>query len=171
MRLFSVQDDISAMAADFSPCGKYRYTLERGWNDDLPKVAFVGLNPSTATGTMDDPTIRRCVNFARDWGYGSMTMINLFAFRATSPKDMKSEYDPIGCMNNEFICSVAGTSQKIVIAWGNHGNHAGRDQQVLKLLENGSLHCFGITKAGQPVHPLYQRNDAKLHNWRELSND
>jgi hypothetical protein len=80
-------DDLG-MGAEFSDCGTYRYALWRTWNALQPGVLFVGLNPSTADATTDDPTIRRCIGFAKRWGYGGITMANVFAYRATDPREM-----------------------------------------------------------------------------------
>ena len=83
----------------FSPCRRYRYTLWRDWNPLLPDnvyAMFIGLNPSTADETNDDPTIRRCINFAKSWGCDSFCMTNIFAFRATDPKVMIAEPEPVG---------------------------------------------------------------------------
>lgn len=78
---------------------KYRYSLSRVWDESKNKVMFIGLNPSTADETEDDPTIRRCINFAKSWGYVGLEMTNLFAFRATAPKDMKNTKEPIETVN------------------------------------------------------------------------
>ena len=82
--------------ASFSKDRIHRYTLYRVWNEELPKVLFIGLNPSTATETKNDPTIRRCMGYAKDWGYGSYIMGNIFAFRSTDPKNLRKTHDPIG---------------------------------------------------------------------------
>ena len=85
--------------ATISECGLYRYSLTRVWDDVLPMCIFVMLNPSTADADIDDPTIRRCINFAKREGCGSLMVVNLFAYRATSPADMKAAVDPIGSGN------------------------------------------------------------------------
>jgi hypothetical protein len=114
---------------------------------------FVGLNPSTADETQDDPTIRRCVAFAKTWGYSAMCMTNLFAFRATLPKDMKAAIDPIGPDNDEYLFKIAYEAGIIVAAWGANGVYKGRDMEVRALLP--ALHCLALTKEGHPGHPLY----------------
>ena len=150
----------------FSPCHKYRYTLWREWGCDLFEgdgvnrdrgyAMFIGLNPSTADETKDDPTIRRCIGFARDWGYGALCMTNLFAFRATQPDDMKAASDPTG-PDNDFWLQAAGVNAGVIIAaWGVHGIYRNRAQAVTQLLSGEyQLHHLGLTKDGHPKHPLY----------------
>ena len=89
--------------AVFSPCRTYRYALSRVWAADKPYALFIGLNPSTADETLDDPTIRRCIDFAKRWGYGGLVMANLFAYRATNPSEMKAATDPVGVANDEWL--------------------------------------------------------------------
>jgi hypothetical protein len=114
---------------------------------------FIGLNPSTADETQDDPTIRRCIGFARAWGFDGLCMANLFAYRATEPADMKNAVDPIGCENDSALSSWAHDAGVVVAAWGAHGTYKGRDQSV-RLLVPG-LHYLRLTKDGHPGHPLY----------------
>ena len=82
--------------AGFSRCGRYRYWLRRRWNGDLPQCTFIGLNPSTADARTNDPTLRRCINFADQWGYGSLLLVNLFALRSTDPRALRLSDDPQG---------------------------------------------------------------------------
>lgn len=114
---------------------------------------FVGLNPSTADETLDDPTIRRCVGFAKDWGYSGLCMTNLFAFRATDPAKMLAAPDPVGPDNDKVLQELAQNAGVVVAAWGTHGAHLKRDAHVRSLLPR--LHCLWLTKAGFPGHPLY----------------
>lgn len=137
----------------FSPCRKYRYALFRAWEPAKGFVMFVGLNPSTADETVDDPTIRRCIAFAQAWGYGGLCMANLFAFRATEPADMKKAPDPVGPENDGYLQSLSLAADVVVAAWGVHGTHRGRDTQVRAMLPN--LHYLRLTKDGHPGHPLY----------------
>ena len=140
--------------ATFSPCRQYRYSLWRHWGDPVGGYAmFVGLNPSTADETMDDPTIRRCIGFAKAWGYAGLCMTNLFAFRATQPADMKAAADPIGPDNNQTLLRMAQGAGVIVAAWGVDGAHLGRGDVVRGMLPN--LHFLKLTQAGHPSHPLY----------------
>ena len=136
------------------PNQEYRYTLWRYWDDTLPFVQFIGLNPSTADDKVDDPTIRTCIRFSRDWGYGGLCMTNLFAFRATQPSVMKTASYPIGEMNDAYLQSTAEHAKLIVAAWGTSGTHMSRDQEVLELLRGFPISCLCRTKDGHPHHPL-----------------
>jgi len=140
-------------SATFSPCRRYRYALWRTWDEARPHVLFIGLNPSTADETQDDPTIRRCMGYARDWGYGGVCVANLFAWRATLPSDLKRAEDPIGPDNDEWLERLAGEAEGVVAAWGNDGAHLGRSTAV-----KGMLHeplCLKLNRSGEPAHPLY----------------
>lgn len=139
------------------------YALWRTWSEDDGHVMFIGLNPSTADETEDDPTIRRCIGFAKSWGYGGIYMLNLFAFRATDPQVMKAAADPVGPSNDEFLCMYAESAGLVVVAWGAHGVHHRRDEAVRRLIS--PLHHLGLTKSGQPKHPLYLRGDTKPRAW------
>jgi len=142
-------------SADFSKCGTWRYTLIRQWDDDLPRMLFVLLNPSTADATVDDPTNRRGMHFARDWGAGSCVFVNLFAFRTPDPKEMKAAADPIGPDNDRHILEQACFSDCIIAAWGSDGSFKGRAFMVRKLLKEFKLYSLGLTKKGEPRHPLF----------------
>lgn len=148
----------------------YRYALWRRWSDG-PVVAFLGLNPSTADEVNDDPTVRRCVGYAHDWGFGAMVMLNIFAFRSTNPKGLLSISDPVGKENDSTIIKFAGWCSKIVAAWGAWGSYAGRGAQVRALVrEQGKeLWMFGLTMNGQPKHPLYLAKTEKPKVWREVA--
>jgi hypothetical protein len=160
----------------FSPCRKYRYTLWRDFYDGdfafntspaaLGYVQFIGLNPSTADETQDDPTIRRCIQFAKDWGYGSLCMTNLFAFRATDPKVMKACDCPIGesYTNDLHIYRIAEKAGMVICAWGRDGNYMERGKFVvarLKEVAEKKLHHLGLNSDGTFKHPLYLRADTK----------
>jgi hypothetical protein len=140
--------------AKLSECRSYRYALWRTWDSSKPLVMFVGLNPSTADETSDDPTLTRCINYAKSWGYGGVCMANLFAFRATEPTDMKASDDPIGTENNQWLQKLAKDAALVVAAWGNDGSYLKRSEQVKELLPN--LYCLKLNKSGEPAHPLYQ---------------
>jgi hypothetical protein len=141
--------------AIFSKCGKYRYVLSRDWSGKTnePYVLFVGLNPSTADEITDDPTIRRCIKFAHDWGYSKMCMVNLFAFRATNPNHMLSANDPIGIDNNGWLAQLTNNAHITIAAWGNNGGFMGRSSYFFE--KNNNIFCLGVTLKGQPKHPLY----------------
>lgn len=140
--------------AAFSECRNYRYALWRTWDATKPTVMFVGLNPSTADEITDDPTLTRCINFAKSWDYGGVCMANLFAFRATEPRAMKVARDPIGSENNEWLLRLSKDAALVVAAWGNDGSFLGRSRQVITLLPD--MHCLKMNKSGEPAHPLYQ---------------
>ena len=146
--------------ATFSDCRKYRYALSRTWNGKKKTILFIGLNPSTANEKIDDPTIRRCINYAQNWGYGSLLMVNLFAYRATLPSELKNVKNPIGNDNDLHIIELSKKADIAVAAWGNEGTLLNRDKEVKKILPN--LMCLKINKSGQPAHPLYQKKDLKL---------
>ena len=141
--------------AVISPCRKYRYALWRMWGDVVRSgyVMFVGLNPSTADETVDDPTIRRCVGFAKSWGYAGLVMTNLFAFRTTDPALMKRVGDPIGPENDRYLQAQDGYRALVVAAWGTYGAHRNRDLEVANMLH--PMFCLAVTKDGHPAHPLY----------------
>ena len=147
--------------AEFSECRTYRYVLWRRWDWQgyANQIMFIGLNPSTADETEDDPTIRRCLRFARDWGYGGLLMMNAFAFRATDPKVMKAAADPVGPGNDEAFGYRRSQVGMIVAAWGENCP-AKREQRVLQVIGQ-TIHCLGKTKSGRPKHPLYLRADTK----------
>lgn len=145
--------------ANLSNCRKYRYALWRIWDESKPYAMFIGLNPSTADETEDDPTISRCINYSKDWGYGGLCMANLFAFRATAPSDMMASNEPIGSDNDEWIKKLAEEAGVIVAAWGNDGSYLDRSKEVRKMIPD--LMCLKINKSGEPAHPLYQPSAAK----------
>lgn len=140
-------------SATFSPCRKYRYSLWRHWIDGEGYAMFIGLNPSTADETNDDPTIRRCIAFAKSWGYSGLCMTNLFAYRSTDPDEMMAQTDPIGIDNNIILRTIAEKACVIVAAWGVHGAHRRRGEIVIQMFPN--LHYLKLTKDGHPWHPLY----------------
>lgn len=154
--------------AQFSGCRKYRYALWRTWEEGDGHVMFIGLNPSTADETKDDPTIRRCVGYAKRLGYGGLYMLNLFAFRATNPKDLKRADDPVGPENDKFLRMYFDVLGFNIACWGTHGDFMDRGKEVIELLGRENLQCFSITKNGQPKHPLYLRRDAEIINLAQV---
>ncbi|MBT3271062.1 DUF1643 domain-containing protein [Candidatus Poribacteria bacterium] len=143
-------------AAVFDETGAYRYRLSRTRSDGAGVVTFVMLNPSTADAEVNDPTIRRCIGFAWDWGHRDLIVVNLFAYRATAPRDLRLATDPVGPANDEHLLAAVCEADVVVAAWGVHGAMLGRDRDVMGLLEGrASLQCLGVTKAGHPRHPLY----------------
>lgn len=130
----------------------YRYKLSRTWDSTKPTILFIGLNPSIANENVDDPTITRCINFAKDWGYGTLLMANLFAFRSTYPKDIYLIDDPIGKDNDHYLLECVTQSDLIVACWGNNGTYMNREKVITELIPN--LYCLQKNKNGTPHHPL-----------------
>lgn len=152
--------------ASISECGTFRYRLSRHWGTGK-LLPFVMLNPSTADAEVDDPTVRRCMSFARREGADGIVVGNLCAFRSSSPADLDKASDPFGLANQEYLREIAvcavSDDMPIVCAWGNHG--AGRgDRYALDLFRKhgARLVCFGTTGYGYPRHPLYVRGDQPL---------
>lgn len=146
--------------AFFSPDREYRYWLTRDWSPDERRVMWIGLNPSTADEAKLDPTLRRILGFSKDWGYSGFVMTNLFAFRATDPKNMKAlKGDPVGPDNDGHLLDIARESSLIICCWGVHGAHMARDRSVLDLLcrwgHGPKLHALRVLSGGAPGHPLY----------------
>ncbi len=150
--------------AFFSDDRKYRYVLWRIWDEDRPFVNFIGLNPSTADETIDDPTMRRCAGFAKSWGYGGFYMTNLFAYRATKPVDLKKALDPIGMDNNKWLLDIEKKVDKVVFVWGVHGVFMKRDEFVKSLISKG--YYIELSKHGQPKHPLYLKSDLTVKKYK-----
>ena len=145
--------------ARFSRCGLYRYSLERSWIGGNGCALFIGLNPSTADHRKDDPTIRRCVGFAKSWGYEAMEIVNLFSFRATYPTDLKLAPKPIGPANNSWIAKAMNRSEIAIACWGNDGGFLNRDKYLLKRYPD--LRCLKINRSQHPAHPLYLKANLK----------
>jgi hypothetical protein len=158
--------------AIISECGQYRYQLGRAW-DDGPIARFIMLNPSTADATEDDPTIRRCISFAKREGAGAISVVNLFAFRATKPIDMMKADDPIGPENNdhlrEWVGHEFGFAKIVIAAWGANHMATKRFNQICArgVIDTRYWQCLGKTKSGAPGHPLYIKGDAPLINLHE----
>lgn len=158
--------------------GEYRYTLQREWWERDRNIAksepslltFVMLNPSTANDQIDDPTIRRCIGFARREGAVVMEVMNLYALRATNPAALLVHPDPVGIGNDALLTQVARqhTRFKTVVAWGAHKMVTPERTAILTdsaRAAGTTLWCLGKTKSGAPRHPLYVRGDAPLVPW------
>lgn len=141
--------------AHFSPDRKYRYTLWRIWEPTFPRLNWLMLNPSTADENVEDPTIAKCIRFAKLWKYGSVHITNIFSYRATDPEDMKKVDDPVGPNNDWYVWSNANQADLVICAWGNHGVHMGRSEHVRAMLKDVKTHCLKINQTGEPQHPLY----------------
>jgi len=154
-------DDIKRMAV-ISEDGTYRYSLIRRWSNG-PLLNWIMLNPSTADSVQDDPTIRRVMRFTRDWGRAGCWITNLFALRATDPRELARHPEPVGQGNDAHIASAARESPVTVCAWGAHPMAVDRAADVLEMLRaaHTELRCLRLTKAGQPSHPLYVRADTR----------
>lgn len=153
--------------ADLSPCLRYRYALKRWWTDEGPWASWIMLNPSTADAAVDDPTIRKCMKFSRDWGMAGMTVVNLFAWRSPNPKDLLTCEDPIGPENDWWIKHVIGlTDGPVIAAWGSEAIAAKRSVDVLKMIATVQLKCLKLSKGGNPWHPLYVAGSEKLIDFK-----
>ncbi len=146
-------------SATISADGVYRYTLSRVWDETLPNLNFIMLNPSTADADLDDPTIRRCIGFGQRDGYGGIQVVNLYAFRATKPSEMLAAIDPVGPDNDAAWLQINGD---VVAAWG---ANAKQDQVNRAIGVFQELKCLGVTKDGHPRHPLYIRGDQPIIPW------
>jgi hypothetical protein len=120
---------------------------------------FIGLNPSTADEAQDDPTIRRCIGFAKTWGFGGIYMLNLFAYRATNPKEIRLVEEPIGGKNDDYLKGYFAKKGLNIACWGIWGTFMNRGDEVINMLGKANLSCLGMTKIGQPKHPLYLKGD------------
>ncbi len=166
---FTLADETVRSAADISECGQYRYTLSRVWDDDLPLVGYCMLNPSTADAMQDDPTIRKCIHFARAHGYGGIRVVNLFAFRSAHPAELPVLVGQAqGPANETHLRRLASHVASVICAWGCNVRvtpevvgvamraFAGTDLPTL---------CLGRTKDGSPRHPLYLANSTSLETY------
>ncbi len=154
-------DPFATSSAVISPCGIYRYRLDRRWSDG-PTMGFIMLNPSTADADRDDPTIRRCIGFAKREGCGGLIVVNLFNFRATKPEDMANAADPEGQdADLRLLEAMDHVDGPLVAAWGSHWMAKERGAYISEMI---GVHCvcLGKTKNGAPRHPLYVRGDAPL---------
>lgn len=145
----------------FDPSGDYRYLLRRTWDSGGPLIVFVVLNPSTADACRDDPTIRRCIGLARSWGFGRLEVVNLFGFRTPYPRVLKEVPDPVGPENDRHVLDAAARGEAVVAAWGNAGAMLNRGPAMIlqiTAIARAPLQCLGLTRTGQPRHPLYVAN-------------
>ncbi|MCS6812143.1 MAG: DUF1643 domain-containing protein [Cyanobacteria bacterium] len=153
--------------AQFDSTGQYRYSLWRQWNAEGDRLVFIMLNPSTADAQHNDPTIRRCLGFARRWGYGCLVTVNLFAYRTPYPHHLCRVPDPVGPETDRYLLQAVHQADRVIAAWGNAGQ-LWRDRvcHVLHLVTpNIPLWCLGLTTLGQPRHPLYAKADSVPIPW------
>lgn len=170
-----------------SPCRNYRYTLWREWTTqadllnpptsrsgrwpDNSYAMFIGLNPSTADETKDDQTIRKCIGFAKRWGFSALCMTNLFAWRARQPEDMKRVENPSGEDNQHHLLQCASEAGIIIAAWSKHGSYRNQDLIVMQWLDGigATLHCLRLNADGSPEHPLYVPYEVTPKPYTEVS--
>jgi hypothetical protein len=159
-------------SASISADGRYRYDLTRRWGDSElgPLAVFIMLNPSTADAGIDDPTVGRCRDFARSWGFDGLRVLNAYALRSTDPRGLWLVDDPVGPGNNAAI--LAGLEQAardgapVVVAWGVHARlERAAYVHGASVVAGVQLECLGTTKAGAPRHPLYLRGDTPREPW------
>lgn len=159
----------SESGALFSRCRRWRYLLWRRWDASKPLANFLMLNPSTADEVRLDPSCTRARNYAERWGYGGLVVTNLFGWRATDPEEMKAVREPVGRGNDAAILRAAQECGIVVCAWGNHGAHLGRAEQVLRRLGTRqiSFHYLKLNaRTGEPAHPLYLPGSLRPRVWR-----
>lgn len=166
--LFPVKDK-PLSGAVISPCGQYRYTLDRLWRTGLPTALFIMLNPSTADASVDDQTIRRCRYFATREGCGGLTVVNLYALRSTDPAALLTHPDPVGPENAAYVGAALDRNPALVIAaWGSHRFAVAQAHDTTLAVERIlgrrglRLKCLGTTKDGSPRHPSRLPNNAPL---------
>ncbi len=160
------------MSAIISPCGMYRYLLRRWVGEgQLGIVLFLMLNPSIGDALINDPTIRRCIAFARAWGFSALEVVNLFAYRATDPRDLKAAHgrgvDVVGPENDAHIEAAAKRADLVVVAWGAQPMALHRVEAACALVKRAGKqpHCISTTKKGQPNHPLMLEAILKPKAW------
>jgi len=156
--------------AIISECKQYRYELTRTWDESMPKVLFIMLNPSTADADNDDPTIRRCIGFAKSWGYGGLIVCNLFAYRATNPKELLKCKDPVGISNIDHVSKACTNVEKVITAWGNYPivDKLMKGKSAFRMLTHSlkKLHYIDISKTHCPKHPLYLSKELQPIKWK-----
>lgn len=155
--------------ANFSPDRSYRYTLRRWIVPRTPEglkrrtLNFIGLNPSTADESRNDPTVRRCMGFAESWGFAELIVTNAFALRSTDPSLLKLVADPVGPDNDYWLAHVMDAADLVIIAWSGMAVLKDRHAGILARMAHNGVHphVLGLTKYGYPRHPLYMRASAK----------
>lgn len=148
--------------AIISECEKYRYFLSRSWIGHGKKICFIGLNPSTADASFDDPTIRRCVDFSKRFDGSHLLMVNIFAYRSTNPKFLEDIDDPFGEKNSYWIDYALSEADIIISAWGNNKLAATHARAIVPEKFHQILNCLDYNKNNSPKHPLYVKKDTEL---------
>ena len=163
--------------AIISDDGQYRYHLWRVWDEEKPILIFVMMNPSTADASEDDPTIRKCIGFAERDGYGGISVKNVFALRATDPRELLVHPDPIGPDNWDHLIRARNVSllTRLVVAWGNRIGPKRRSRfrtaycNAASACVQQSAYCLGTNKSGDPKHPLYLAGNTPFVPWQQPS--
>lgn len=149
--------------AEISRCERHRFKLGRVWDTNLPVLLWVMLNPSTADASIDDPTIRRCINYAKDWDFGGIEVVNLFSLRTPSPKVLikTSVNERNHSSYNDILEKVFLKHDAAICGWGTNGTLDNRNKKILDMMnENGCIpFCIDKTSLGEPKHPLYLKKD------------
>jgi len=157
--------------AVFSSCRGWRYLLWRRWDEAKPVANFLMLNPSTADEFKLDPSCTRARNYAERWGFGALTVTNIFGWRSTDPAVLRVVKNPIGRGNDRAIVKAAKEAKLVVCAWGNHGLHRERSRNVVALLreEGVTLNFLKMNECGEPAHPLYLSGTLQPTRWERGS--
>ena len=163
----TLPNELTDSGAVLSDDEVYRYALWRVWDRNLPTVALIMLNPSTADASIDDPTIRSCRRLTSEHGFGGFIVVNLFAYRATKPNELLAASQPIGPRNQDAVIAALGRSRGAICAWGAHKAAKRRIRSMKETIK--ALHhmpkCFGMTKGGAPKHPLYIKSGTPLETY------
>jgi hypothetical protein len=167
--LFPVQADVTYNNAVWSKETPplYRYSLYRSWDNSKLLFAFIGMNPSKADERFDDPTVRRCINFARREGAGRFIMLNVYGYRSTEAAAIRKVVDPNGSDNDFWLKTHVRDADVVVAAWGR--NVTDRGKEVLDMLKGlNTFHCLGLNLDGSPKHPLYVKADTPFKILQEI---
>jgi hypothetical protein len=170
MKTFESEGDFANRGtAIFSRDLRHRYQLTRRWHQSVSApIVFILLNPNNADAIHDDPTIRRCVGFAKARGHSELTVVNLFTLRSADPKALYAAADPIGPQNDLHIERAIAGASEVIVGWGAHGDLMSRGDAIMNKFRDRNLLSFGLTRNRQPKHPLYLRADAPLRPLRSM---
>lgn len=162
--LFS--DNDWASGAVFSPDRVHRYLLWRRWAEGAP-LLWIMLNPSTADAHDLDPTLRRCIDYAKRWGFPAIEVANLYAFMSPEPAALRHASDPKGEANLRYLDEAIARSAKVILGWGHHAKKVDIPPVLEILQRHGRTpYCLGVTNAGAPLHPLYLKKDLQPVIWK-----
>lgn len=167
MPRYPVIDFRHPSGAEFSDDRTHRYWLWRRWwmqCEPRQMAMFIGLNPSTADENVDDPTVRRCIDFAKQWGFGGMIMTNIFSIRSTDPQGIR-QAGAARLENEQSLVRLAAKAGRVVCCWGTHGAYQGQGARIRELLADVPLYHLGLSKAGHPKHPLYLKATTQPERW------